>query len=262
MKMTKNHPFHLVDMSPWPIISAVGAMTLTSGMIMWFHMWNPNLMILGISITIMSMIQWWRDVIRESTYMGYHTIKVYNGMKWGMILFIISEILFFMSFFWGFFHSSLSPTIELGSNWPPMGILTFNPMQIPLLNTIILLSSGISVTWAHHSIMENNQSSTSQALIITIMLGFYFTAMQALEYMESSFSISDSVYGSSFFMATGFHGIHVMIGTTFLFIILTRHIMNQFSKTHHFGFEAASWYWHFVDVVWLFLYISMYWWGS
>nr|AFI23453.1 cytochrome c oxidase subunit III [Ceratocombus sp. HL-2012] len=262
MKMNHNHPFHLVNMSPWPIISSIGAMTLLSGMIMWFHFFSMKLMTLGLLITTLSMTQWWRDVIRESTFQGLHTTPVYKGMKLGMILFITSEVFFFISFFWAFFHSSLSPSVELGSTWPPNGIITFNPMQIPMLNTIILLCSGISVTWAHHSIMENNHSKTLQALSITIILGVYFTMMQAIEYMESSFTISDSVYGSSFFMATGFHGIHVIIGSTFLLITLSRHMMNQFSNKHHFGFEAAAWYWHFVDVVWLFLYISMYWWGS
>nr|YP_010258355.1 cytochrome c oxidase subunit III [Neocentrocnemis stali]AGO28031.1 cytochrome c oxidase subunit III [Neocentrocnemis stali] len=262
MNVHSNHPYHLVDYSPWPLTGSIGAMTLTSGMIMWFHKNNMMLYTLGVLITILTMIQWWRDITREGSYQGKHTIAVTSGLKWGMILFIISEVFFFISFFWGFFHSSLSPTIEIGMMWPPKGIQTFNPMQIPLLNTMVLLCSGITVTWAHHSLMESNHTQATQGLFFTVILGVYFTVLQGYEYLESSFSISDSVYGSCFFMATGFHGIHVIIGTTFLSVCLMRHMMNHFSANHHFGFEAAAWYWHFVDVVWLFLYISIYWWGS
>nr|UJY96944.1 cytochrome c oxidase subunit III [Potamometra tibetensis] len=258
----QNHPFHLVDPSPWPLTGSIGAMTLTSGMVMWFHMKNPTLMMIGIVILMLTMIQWWRDIIREGTYQGKHTIMVTNGLKWGMILFIVSEIFFFVSFFWAFFHSSLAPTIEIGMTWPPKGIQTFNPMDIPLLNTTILLSSGITITWAHHSIMNKNHSQTVSGLFLTVTLGIYFSILQAYEYLESPFTISDSVYGSCFFMATGFHGIHVIIGTTFLMVCLVRTMKFHFSNKHHFGFEAAAWYWHFVDVVWLFLYISIYWWGS
>nr|WIL79853.1 cytochrome c oxidase subunit III [Tillus nitidus] len=258
----KNHPFHLVDYSPWPILGALSAMTIMMGLIHWFHHFNNSLLLMGFFITIMIMYQWWRDIIRESTFQGLHTFKVTLGMRWGMILFITSEVFFFISFFWGFFHSSLSPTIEIGMNWPPMGITPFNPIQIPLLNTLILLTSGLTVTWAHHSLMENNFNQALQGLLLTVVLGMYFSALQAYEYLEASFSISDAVYGSSFFMATGFHGIHVIIGSTFLLICLIRHYNNHYSNYHHFGFEAAAWYWHFVDVVWLFLYVSIYWWGS
>nr|UCU06885.1 cytochrome c oxidase subunit III [Potamometra linnavuorii] len=258
----QNHPFHLVDPSPWPLTGSIGAMTLTSGMVMWFHMKNPTLMMIGIVILMLTMIQWWRDIIREGTYQGKHTTMVTNGLKWGMILFIVSEIFFFVSFFWAFFHSSLAPTIEIGMTWPPKGIQTFNPMDIPLLNTTILLSSGITITWAHHSIMNKNHNQTVSGLFLTVTLGIYFSILQAYEYLESPFTISDSVYGSCFFMATGFHGIHVIIGTTFLMVCLVRTMKFHFSNKHHFGFEAAAWYWHFVDVVWLFLYISIYWWGS
>nr|WAX39225.1 cytochrome c oxidase subunit III [Anaplecta sp. 8 ZQW-2020]WAX39238.1 cytochrome c oxidase subunit III [Anaplecta sp. 8 ZQW-2020] len=257
-----NHPFHLVNQSPWPLTGAIGAMITMVGLIKWFHMFSNELMLLGMTIMIMTMIQWWRDITREATYQGLHTKLVMKGLRWGMILFITSEVFFFISFFWAFFHSSLSPTIEIGSSWPPMGILPFNPLQIPLLNTAILLASGVTVTWAHHSILENNFNQANQGLAFTVLLGIYFTILQAYEYIEAPFTIADSVYGSSFFMATGFHGLHVIIGTTFLIICLTRQMLMHFSSTHHFGFEAAAWYWHFVDVVWLFLYISIYWWGS
>nr|YP_010946744.1 cytochrome c oxidase subunit III [Pseudoglomeris beybienkoi]WGO57488.1 cytochrome c oxidase subunit III [Pseudoglomeris beybienkoi] len=258
----QNHPFHLVDKSPWPIIGATSIMVMMIGLINWFHMYNKELMLMGMLIIILTMIQWWRDIIRESTFQGLHTKLVIKGLRWGMILFIISEVFFFISFFWAFFHSSLSPTLEIGSTWPPIGILPFNPLQIPLLNTTILLSSGVTVTWAHHSLLENNYNQAFQSLLLTIILGGYFTMLQAYEYMESPFTISDSIYGTIFFVATGFHGLHVLIGTTFLFMCLIRHLYYHFSSLHHFGFEAAAWYWHFVDIVWLFLYISIYWWGS
>nr|YP_010117784.1 cytochrome c oxidase subunit III [Diplonevra peregrina]QPN53557.1 cytochrome c oxidase subunit 3 [Diplonevra peregrina] len=262
MSTHSNHPFHLVDYSPWPLTGAIGAMTTVSGMVKWFHQYDSSLFMLGTVITLLTMYQWWRDVAREGTFQGLHTFMVTIGLRWGMILFIVSEIFFFISFFWAFFHSSLSPSIELGAIWPPMGIQTFNPSHIPLLNTTILLSSGITVTWAHHALMENNHSQATQALFFTIILGIYFTILQGYEYIEAPFTIADSVYGSTFFMATGFHGIHVLIGTMFLLVCLIRHMNNHFSSTHHFGFEAAAWYWHFVDVVWLFLYITIYWWGG
>nr|YP_009537797.1 cytochrome c oxidase subunit III [Parasarpa zulema]AYN60514.1 cytochrome c oxidase subunit 3 [Parasarpa zulema] len=262
MNLKHNHPYHLVDYSPWPLTGAMGVMTLVTGLVKWFHNFSLNLFMLGYIIILLTMYQWWRDICRESTYQGNHTMLVVKGLRWGMILFIISEIFFFISFFWAFFHSSLSPNIEIGSMWPPMNIIPFNPFQIPLLNTIILITSGITVTWAHHALMENNLTQTSQSLIITILLGIYFTILQAYEYIEAPFTIADSIYGSTFFMATGFHGIHVIIGTIFLLTCFIRHFNMHFSNNHHFGFEAAAWYWHFVDVVWLFLYISIYWWGN
>nr|YP_010541375.1 cytochrome c oxidase subunit III [Abscondita chinensis]UYG18641.1 cytochrome c oxidase subunit 3 [Abscondita chinensis]UYG49083.1 cytochrome c oxidase subunit 3 [Abscondita chinensis]UYG49096.1 cytochrome c oxidase subunit 3 [Abscondita chinensis]UYG49109.1 cytochrome c oxidase subunit 3 [Abscondita chinensis]UYG49174.1 cytochrome c oxidase subunit 3 [Abscondita chinensis] len=260
--LNKNHTYHLVEVSPWPILGAFSTMIMLTGIIKWFHLYESNLMFIGMMCTILVMYQWWRDTTREGTFQGLHTLKVVKGLRWGMILFITSEVLFFMSFFWSFFHSSLSPSIEIGMIWPPKSIIPFNPIQIPLLNTTILISSGVTVTWAHHSLMENNYKQAIYSLALTIFLGFYFSVLQAYEYMESSFTIADSVYGSSFFMATGFHGIHVIIGTTFLAVCLFRQTKNHFSSNHHFGFEAAAWYWHFVDVVWLFLYISIYWWGS
>lgn len=262
MSTHSNHPFHLVDYSPWPLTGAIGAITTVSGIIKWFHQYDTSLFFLGNVITILTVYQWWRDVSREGTYQGLHTYAVTIGLRWGIILFILSEILFFVRFFWAFFHRSLSPAIELGASWPPAGIISFNPFQIPLLNTAILLASGVTVTWAHHSLMEGNHSQTSQGLFFTVLLGIYFSILQAYEYIEAPFTIADSVYGSTFFIATGFHGIHVLIGTTFLLTCLLRHLNNHFSKNHHFGFEAAAWYWHFIDVVWLFLYITIYWWGG
>lgn len=259
---SQNHPYHLVDYRPWPLTGALGVLTLVTGLIKWFHNFNLNLFILGYIIIIFTIYQWWRDICREGTFQGKHTLLVSNGLRWGIILFIISEIFFFISFFWAFFHRSLSPNIEIGAIWPPINIIPFNPFQIPLLNTIILITSGITVTWAHHALLENNFTQITQRLLLTIILGIYFTILQAYEYIEASFTIADRIYGSTFFMATGFHGLHVIIGTIFLFVCLIRHINYHFSNSHHFGFEAAAWYWHFVDVVWLFLFISIYWWGN
>lgn len=209
---------------------------------------------------ILIRFQWWRDVTRESTFQGKHTIEVVTGLTIGIILFIVSEIFFFVSFFWAFFHRRLSPDIHIGGIWPPKGIQSLNPIGIPLLNTIILLTSGITVTWSHHSIILNIKQNAIYSLILTCILGIYFTALQIFEYMITRFTIADSVYGSVFFIATGFHGIHVLIGTLFLSVCLIRIIKNHFSYNHHLGFEIAIWYWHFVDVVWLFLYIFVYWW--
>ena len=261
MSTHANHPFHLVDYSPWPLTGAIGAITTVSGLVKWFHQYDNSLFILGNVITILTMYQWWRDVSREGTFQGLHTFPVTLGLRWGIILFIVSEIFFFVSFFWAFFHSRLSPSIEIGSAWPPIGIIAFNPFQVPLLNTAILLASGVTVTWAHHGIIEGNHSQTTQGLFFTVILGVYFSILQAYEYIEAPFCIADAVYGSTFYIATGFHGLHVLIGTSFLLICLIRHVQSHFSKNHHFGFEAAAWYWHFVDVVWLFLYVSIYWWG-
>jgi len=253
-------PFHLVELSPWPLTASIGAFTLTTGLTSWFHINIVTPLILASVLIIISIFQWWRDVIREGTFIGHHTSYVTTGLRWGIILFITSEVLFFFAFFWAFFHSSLSPTPELGCCWPPTGIKPLNPFRIPLLNTAVLLASGVTVTWAHHSLIEINRTNTIQALTLTVILGIYFTVLQAGEYIEASFSIADSVYGSTFFVATGFHGAHVLIGSTFLLICLIRTINHQFSNNHHFGFEAAAWYWHFVDVVWICLYLCIYWW--
>uniref|UniRef100_A0AAU8BVG3 Cytochrome c oxidase subunit 3 n=1 Tax=Tenguna medogensis TaxID=3229002 RepID=A0AAU8BVG3_9HEMI len=260
--MKKNHPFHMVTKSPWPIIMSVNMLTTLTGMIMWMQQKTMNLMIIGTIQSLMTVLMWWRDITRESTFQGNHTKKVMMLMKSGMLMFIISEIMFFTAFFWSYFHSSLSPSIEIGMNWPPKSIKTFNPMEVPLLNTIILLSSGISITWSHHSILTNKFFKLNKSLLITILLGIYFTILQKWEYSKSTFTIADSVYGSSFFMATGFHGMHVIVGTTFLISSIMRSKSKPFSMNHHIGLEKAIWYWHFVDLVWLFLYLSIYWWGK
>ena len=255
-------PFHLVEPRPWPFTSAIGAFLLTTGLTSWFHGHGYTCILLGLTITTLSIYQWWRDVAREGTFLGHHTSYVTKGLRYGILLFILSEVCFFFAFFWAFFHRRLAPTPELGCCWPPVGITTLDPFRVPLLNTAVLLASGVTVTWAHHRLIEGRRSNTIQALVLTIILGAYFTVLQLGEYNEASFAISDRIYGSTFFVATGFHGAHVLIGTRFLLVCLVRTIIWHFSTGHHFGFEAAAWYWHFVDVVWICLYLCIYWWGT
>jgi cytochrome c oxidase subunit 3 len=255
-------PFHLVEFSPWPLTASFGVLSITGGLAAWFNNYGPLALILGLSLTTYSSILWWRDIIREGTFQGHHTSYVCTGLRWGIIIFILSEVLFFVAFFWAFFHRRLAPTPELGCRWPPTGISPVNPFAIPLLNTAVLLASGVTVTWAHHGLIEGNRRSRLQGLLLTVTLGIYFTYLQAFEYLETPFRIADRIYGTTFFVATGFHGLHVIIGTTFLLVCLIRTWLHHFSSGHHFGFEAAAWYWHFVDVVWIFLYLCIYWWGS
>jgi cytochrome c oxidase subunit 3 len=260
----QRHGFHLVDPSPWPIFAAVAAWCSTTGGVMYMHGYIGGGIALafGIFMILVSMVVWWRDVVREATFEGVHTQIVQLGMRYGMILFIASEVMFFFAFFWAFFHSSIAPSVEIGSVWPPKGIEVFNAWQVPLLNTLILLTSGASCTWAHHAIVVGKRQDAIISLIITLILAAAFTGFQAYEYVSASFGISDSVYGSTFYLATGFHGFHVIIGTCFLTVCFVRVLKYHFNKQHHFGFEAAAWYWHFVDVVWLFLFVAVYWWGG
>ena len=269
-KITKNiqnihqHPYHLVDPSPWPFIISFGMFFFTFGTAMFFHGYTGGkfLTFTGFLIIILVFYTWLRDIVREAVFEGQHTKQVQLGLRNGMLLFIFSELLFFISFFWAFFHSALAPTPEIGSLWPPLCIETINTWGVPLLNTIILLSSGATVTWAHHAIVFGDRKNAILSLIITIFLAFFFTLIQGFEYIESTFSISDSIYGTTFFLLTGFHGLHVIIGTIFIIVSTFRLINHHFTKQHHFGFEAAAWYWHFVDVVWLFLFVAVYWWGG
>lgn len=255
-------PYHLVEYSPWPIVGSIGAFNLTVGLASWFHSYSPVPLFIGLLLIIITIAQWWRDVTRESTLIGIHTSHVLTGLRFGIVLFITSEVIFFLAFFWAFFHNRLAPSPDIGCSWPPQGIAVINPFSIPLLNTAVLLGSGVTVTYAHHRITAANRKEATQALCATIGLGLYFTSLQAKEYYEAPFTIADGIYGSTFFVATGFHGLHVIIGTSFLIVCLLRLISHQFSQSRHFGFEAAAWYWHFVDVVWIFLYLCIYWWGS
>ena len=256
------HPYHIVDESPWPLYGSLGGLYLTRGIISWFHLNSIGLFIIGLLLLGMVIIQWWRDVSREGAVQGLHRAIVELGLRWGILLFITSEVFFFLSFFWAYFHARLAPNVELGGLWPPIGVVPFNPFGVPLLNRIILVSSGVRVTWAHHALIVGDFGQVKRALGLTIILGLYFTGLQGLEYYEASFRFADRIYGSTFFIATGFHGLHVIVGTLFLLVCWVRHINGEFRAAHHFGFEAAAWYWHFVDVVWLFLYLALYWWGG
>jgi len=258
------HPFHLVSPSPWPIYTSFCLLATTFNAVLSFHGFSKGVIFLIIALISVaySMSLWFRDVISEGTYLGNHTLAVQRGLNMGVGLFIVSEALFFLAIFWAFFHSALSPTIELGAKWPPMGIDSINPFELPLLNTIILLSSGVTVTYAHHSLIQGNRSGTLYGLVYTVLLAIIFTALQGVEYSVSSFTISDGTYTSCFYFGTGFHGLHVMIGTAFLAVGLWRVLAYHLTENHHLGLESAILYWHFVDVVWLFLYVSVYYWGS
>lgn len=255
-------PFLAVQTSFWPFLLSLNLFSTLFSVVVWIK--DPStisIVYITSSLTVLLAFLWWKDFNNESL-IGYHTHKLELSLRFAMLLFILSEVFFFVSFFWAFFDASLSPTIELGLSWPPKGITPLSVYSVPLLNTVILLSSGITVTWAHHSLIDNLFTSSVIALLTTVLLGAYFLVMQYAEYVETSFSMADGVYGSTFFIATGFHGIHVFIGTSFLFYVFINLIQGKLLYNHHFSFEAAAWYWHFVDVVWLFLFISIYWWGS
>lgn len=240
----QTHPFHLVNPSPWPLFASLACLVTTTGGVMFMHRYEDGVAIFlfGLSMIIYAMFVWWRDIIREATFEGYHTIVVQKGLRFGVILFIVSEVFFFLAFFWAFFHSSLVPTVELGAIWPPKGIQPFDPWAVPLVNTAILLLSGATVTWAHHAIVAGKKGNATIGLFLTVALGLIFTGLQAFEYIEAPFDISDGVYGSTFYLATGFHGIHVIVGTIFLIVCLVRQMKSHFTKQHHFGFEAAAFY--------------------
>ena len=219
----------------------------------------------GLFGVLYTMVGWWTEVVREANR-GDHTPVVSIGLRYGMILFIASEVMFFVGWFWAFFDFSLFPSKiseVVGGQWPPKELeAVLNAFDLPLLNTLILLCSGCTVTWAHHALLAGYRQQAIVALTVTVLLAAIFTGFQAYEYFEAPFDISDGIYGSTFFMATGFHGFHVIIGTIFLAVCLVRLIRFHFTKQHHFGFEAAAWYWHMVDVVWLFLFVSIYYWGG
>ncbi|RYX78173.1 cytochrome c oxidase subunit 3 [bacterium] len=264
-------PFHLVTPSPWPLLTSFALLILTASTVIYFNGYssplgfnqgNLILVFIGFLTTIGAMALWFRDVITEGTFLGDHTYLVQKGITMSVGLFILSEVFFFVSVFWAFFHSSLSPTVELGSQWPPIGIPTINPFELPLLNTVLLLSSGATVTYAHHSIIQGNRRGQILGTIITLVLAILFTICQGIEYYNAGFTIADGVYGSVFFFSTGFHGIHVLIGTIFIAVAFFRMLSYHLTDHHHLGFEASILYWHFVDVVWLFLFVSIYWWGS
>jgi heme/copper-type cytochrome/quinol oxidase subunit 3 len=289
---TTKHPFHIITPSPWPFLVACQVFVLLVGVAMYMHKFQLGKItaLIGLFTVMFSLYCWWSDIVFESTHLGQHTLLVQKGLRYGMLLFILSEVMFFASFFWAFFHSSISPTVQIGSIWPPAGVKTIQAWGLPLFNTILLLTSGVYATLAHHlikgygiqsqnglSIIANpamfkqyisdkekkiSYKNITLGFFLSIMLGLLFTYVQLHEYKIAGFTIADSIYGAVFYMATGFHGLHVIIGTTFLIITFYRFLRGDFLGRFFFGVDAAVWYWHFVDVVWIFLFICVYWWGS
>lgn len=261
-EIKNRHFFHIVDKSPWPLTTAISLLFLTSSAALWFHTGVSDFFKFSFISLILSSVLWFRDVVREGTFEGHHTRQVQTSLKYGMFLFILSEVMFFFSFFWTFFHSSLSPTTQIGGIWPPLEIQILETWEVPALNTAILLTSGASITWAHYALLKNDREQVIQGFLVTLFLAVLFTSFQLMEYFGASYHISDSVYGSVFFTLTGFHGLHVLVGTCFLIVCFFRYLNFHFTPHHHLGFQAASWYWHFVDVVWILLFCTVYIWGN
>ncbi len=265
MAAGKTHDYHILNPSPWPIAMSFAALVLAAGGIGWMHKaaWGMPVFFLGLIAVTAMFFFWWSSVVHEANT-GDHTPVVQLHHRYGMILFIASEVMFFVAWFWAYFNAALYPKLHEGIDgvWPPKGIEVLDPFVFPLMNTLILLLSGTTVTWAHHALIHGDRKGLKQGLWLTIGLGIIFSCIQAYEYHHASFGIAGDIYGASFYMATGFHGFHVIVGTIFLAVCLARVYKGDFTPRQHFGFEAAAWYWHFVDVVWLFLFISIYVWGS
>ncbi|MFT4715863.1 MAG: cytochrome c oxidase subunit 3 [Paracoccaceae bacterium] len=266
MAHEKNHDYHILNPSIWPLMGAIGGATMLGGSVLYMKDMGPWLGLIGLAIVLVTMYSWWSEVIKEGDA-GDHTPVVMIGLRYGVIMFIMSEIMFFVAWFWNFFKHALYPMTEgspaIDGVWPPIGIETFDAWHLPLINTLILLCSGAAATWAHHALAhENNRKDLQNGLILAILLGILFTGFQAFEYSHAAFGFSGNIYGATFFMATGFHGFHVLVGTIFLGVCLIRARNGQMTQEHHLGFEAAAWYWHFVDVVWLFLFAAIYVWGG
>ncbi len=257
-----HQPFHIVEESPWPILFSQCVFFLLLSFVDFFYRGEFLFFFWSVFLQRGIFFLWSKDIIRESNLQGRHLYEVEKGFKWGIIWFIRSEVCFFGRFFWRFFHFRLAPSIELGRRWPPLIVRPIGPFSIPLLNTVILIRSGISLTWAHHALLEGWHREIKIGICFTIFLGFYFTLLQLFEYINRRFCFNDSIYGSLFFLATGFHGLHVIIGTIILMIVTFRVFINHFRISHHIGIEIRRWYWHFVDVVWLYLFCCIYWWGS
>jgi cytochrome c oxidase subunit III len=273
LKSGKPHPYHLVKPSVWPLAGALAAGVLAAGMVAYMHKGEIagihigfKGIILGWAAVLAVMWVWWRDIIKEAVVEKAHTPIAKIGFRYGMALFISSEVMFFVAFFWAFFASSLFPAEAIGGIWPPASVTPIKAFDLPFMMTMILLLSGCTCTWAHHAIIDGKKDEATKALLITILLGCAFTLFQGYEYLHATFRFKDTdggtVYSSAFYMATGFHGFHVLVGTIFLIVCYFRNKAGHFTANSHFGFEAAAWYWHFVDVVWLFLFAAIYWWGN
>lgn len=252
--------FYIVGTSPWPMLVGSSSFTLFIGAVCLFHTVKKGLILLlyGCICLAISCFFWFRDLVRESTYCGFHTKIIQKTIYWGMVLFILSEVMFFVSFFWSFFYNLLIPSVFIGQSWPPAGVMAVDYMGIPLFNTVILLSSGLTITWAHASLKSKNIYTGVFGILVTIVYGLLFLVLQMYEYYNSYLTISDSVYGSVFYLLTGFHGFHVFCGAIFLIVCMLRLIQQHFSYFHHVGYICAIWYWHFVDVVWLFVFFLIY----
>ncbi|MGE7418215.1 cytochrome c oxidase subunit 3 [Methylobacterium tarhaniae] len=272
----KHHDYHLVNPSPWPLVGSMSGFVMTSGAVLWMKSLTianlalgPYVFFAGLIGVLYTMLSWWRDVVHEANT-GDHTRVVQLSHRYGMIMFIASEVMFFVAWFWAYFEAALYTADPIqasrvdftGGVWPPKGVEAFDPWHLPLLNTLILLTSGTTITWAHHALLHNDRKGMKYGLWLTIALGVLFSFVQAYEYGHAHFGFSGSIYSATFFMATGFHGAHVIIGTIFLAVCLYRAYLGQFTQKQHLGFEFAAWYWHFVDVVWLFLFAAIYVWGS
>ena len=265
-----NHDYHLVNPSPWPFVGSVSAFITAVGAVLWFHDITPVWpMLIGFAGILYTFYAWWSDVIHEAEH-GDHTPVVQMHHRYGMLLFIASEVMFFVAWFWAYFDGffnvdaveQVARIAATGGHWPPTGVELFDPFHLPLFNTLILLTSGTTVTWAHHALLHNDREGLKWGLALTILLGVLFSFVQVLEYTQAGFQFSGNLYGATFFMATGFHGFHVLVGTIFLMVNLVLAMRGGLTLKHHLGFEFAAWYWHFVDVVWLFLFASIYVWGS
>ena len=258
------HPFHLVGPSPWPIFTSFSLMDLALSLGLTAHGYIASIwpIFLAIIAVLYSMTLWFKDIIAESTYLGDHTIAVKRGLNQGFLLFVVSEILIFASLFWAYLHSAVNPTMDLGMSWPPVGIDVISPAELPLLNTIILLASGVTITYAHHALINGNRANTLYGFIYSTLLIALFVMFQFLEYKYAGFTITDGVYGSTFYSLTGLHGLH-MIMLTIMLVICTWRVYNyDFTNTSHVGAETTILYLHVLDVIWLFIYIIVYWWGS
>ena len=280
MSGTKNHDYHILPPSIWPLAGSMSALAMAAGGIMWMHSaaGGGAIFYAGLAGVLAVMYGWWRQVIIEA-HAGDHTPVVQLHLRYGMILFIASEVMFFVGWFWAYFDFSLFPahiaydsvakTTSVitdaaagAAQWPPKGLEVIDAFKFPLLNTLILLTSGTTITWAHHALIHGDRDGLKKGLWATIILGVIFSSIQAYEYSEAPFPFKGLNYGAAFFMSTGFHGFHVMIGTIFLIVCQIRVYQGHFTPRQHFGFEAAAWYWHFVDVVWLFLFVTIYVYGG
>lgn len=260
--MHKFRPFHLVNPRPWPILTSIGFLRFGLGVVVIVRIISCLPFLASLILLLVSSYLWGRDIHRERCYEGRHNNETLEGFKIGIVIFILSECFFFLGIFWGYLHLAEAPALEIGGVWPPVGVTPFDPKGIPFLNTALLVSSGVTVTWAHHAIEEKKFKQRVISLLLTVILGAIFTSLQAIEYYAAGFTFSCASFSSVYFIGTGFHGLHVIIGRVLLIICLFRFSKLWISPHHRAGFECSVWYWHFVDIVWFCLYLVFYWWGA